>query len=1104
MLNHNIIWESKLNKQSAGKMESYKVGRSSSRNVDDLGVELFAYHIPWKDNCIKVEACNSGSALLTRPVQRGSQLGLHLTMELAASVRHPNAVVMAPALTEAGQSQNFSLPPSSPITSVTQNGGYVSHDDDDVHHTACKTSAVAGGAELKIKYTYRDNGVGDGADDLFHVTPTHYNGGNSALVRKLLTASDKQQVLHVHPSHNTIMNTSPTHMGDDQQQQQQQQHPPDTMGLQKAGMDAAMASLLKDKPTSNDVEQLLNKLTSTDDLGHNVDELMQVIKHMEGGTGSGTGTTSDVPATGDSEPTETIFPDAFDRELFSEVDMIGMCDDETLVEPVVVATTSKEDRASEFLEELHRKQLKLERRSEFLLRRLRKVQARAMGRHVSAEVAGVFELVNRTLRRGARDPTTSTAVSDANNGVPNTQLPGDTSRVTVISEPVVPIGQKTVDRLVQQLHKSAVHEASVARPKHAARYFGSGSLEPSPGGGQRPSAAATASGVISVPPLAVEARDEMERTAGMLQSQLSMVETQLDSDATASSSGAESCDEMQTYNNPHQNFLSIGKRAAWRYANERAAVASRWTWLQAQISDLEYRIRQHNELHRQIRACKGAVTLGEHIISTNASQQQPQSPNAVNGYRGQLPGATKPSLSDDLVNGAVATASSPPSAAGCARIRPLNRSTFRKRKLLQTTGLHTLSKKASRPSNIRCGCVPPVVPCALCTGRTDPTFPRDLPEQLTVPERIALLDPGYHPVLSFPDDISQSIHLEAIMKLPEWQQKTLRANSKSMKGLSKLDRPEKITAGMDNNRPKTKSEHRNKKYNRLLKSGTMNALTNKLKNKVGRGRKPLRMNRKRHNARMAMAQMHSLASESMDEEMEALGGVATATGGDSSLTPSPLSHVVPYRRSRVDSYDIDNIVIPYSVAASTRVEKLQYKEILTPKWRVIDSEFPGRYDVKNNGILRRTSEDSDVEDISDDTIAVRHDKCEHDEKKKFLSYIKFPLTVGRSRANRRTDSRAESSGANTPDPMSPHPGEMFEAASSPLTSPPATPLSMLATNEDTTVQTAALRRRTVSQSRWSEHRCNTPPDTAIELVPPYELRSFPLLEDTCPEIRPVR
>lgn len=228
------------------------------------------------------------------------------------------------------------------------------------------------------------------------------------------------------------------------------------------------------------------------------------------------------------------------------------------------------------------------------------------------------------------------------------------------------------------------------------------------------------------------------------------------------------------------------KRAAWRYANDRAAVASRWTWLQAQISDLEYRIRQHNELHRQIRACKGAVALADAVSDHRSPPPEQQehvdvaddavSPSAVNGYRGQLPGATtspaaKPGdaeqvckqfliaahnfLTGNSLFQAVHNGTMSNNSYTSARTRPLNRTTFRKRKLIQTTGLHALSKKAGRPSNIRCGCVDPVVPCALCTGRADPTFPRDMPEQLTVPERIALLDPGFHPVLSFPDGKKQ-------------------------------------------------------------------------------------------------------------------------------------------------------------------------------------------------------------------------------------------------------------------------------------------------------------------------------------------------------------
>lgn len=147
----------------------------------------------------------------------------------AASVRHSNAVVMAPALTDANQSQNFSLPPSSPINS---NGDYV---------------------------LSRDDGSYDGVSKC----PTAYPDGLKLSDRK----AGKQSL-------GIIMSEGPTPMGDQD----------DTMGLQKAGMDA-VASLLKDKTISNDVEQLLNNLDSVmpgadmggaADIGQNVDELMQV------------------------------------------------------------------------------------------------------------------------------------------------------------------------------------------------------------------------------------------------------------------------------------------------------------------------------------------------------------------------------------------------------------------------------------------------------------------------------------------------------------------------------------------------------------------------------------------------------------------------------------------------------------------------------------------------------------------------------------------------------------------------------------------------------------------------------------------------------------
>lgn len=171
-------------------------------------------------------------------------------------------------------------------------------------------------------------------------------------------------------------------------------------------------------------------------------------------------------------------------------------------------------------------------------------------------------------------------------------------------------------------------------------------------------------------------------------------------------------------------FISRSKRAAWRYAQDRAGIASRWTWLQAQISDLEYRIRQHNELQRQVRAVKGLVILD------NAE--------TVNGYSGVLPGST-------------GRYNLPESEMSASRTRPFLWSFYRKRKLLQVDRLHEVSKRAAKASTVRCSCDHTLPACALCTGRLDPTQTQEPIEQLSVQERLALVDPCYHPVLSFPD-----------------------------------------------------------------------------------------------------------------------------------------------------------------------------------------------------------------------------------------------------------------------------------------------------------------------------------------------------------------
>lgn len=111
----------------------------------------------------------------------------------------------------------------------------------------------------------------------------------------------------------------------------------------------------------------------------------------------------------------------------------------------------------------------------------------------------------------------------------------------------------------------------------------------------------------------------------------------------------------------------------------------------------------------------------------------------------------------------------------------------------------------------------------------------------------------------------------------------------------------------------------------------------------------------------------------------------------------------------------------------------------------------------------------------------------------------MPLGYGRSRSHKRTDSRAESSGANTPDPMSPHPVDHQENTSSPITSPPATPMSLNTEDLIPLPSISVMRRRTISQSRIKERdvikedsRCGSPEH---EEVAPYDMRTFPLTED---------
>jgi len=92
------------------------------------------------------------------------------------------------------------------------------------------------------------------------------------------------------------------------------------------------------------------------------------------------------------------------------------------------------------------------------------------------------------------------------------------------------------------------------------------------------------------------------------------------------------------------------------------------------------------------------------------------------------------------------------------------------------------------------------------------------------------------------------------------------------------------------------------------------------------------------------------------------------------------------------SYDINNIVIPYSMAASTRVERIQYKEIPTPGWRNVNRCFSGKVG------------EIESEMTDDEAYTERHMRCEVNEKRKFADCYRH--TVIRRRPNHLSESTA--------------------------------------------------------------------------------------------------
>ncbi|NXO44388.1 KANL1 protein, partial [Locustella ochotensis] len=561
--------------------------------------------------------------------------------------------------------------------------------------------------------------------------------------------------------------------------------------------------------------------------------------------------------------------------------------------------------------------------------------------------------------------------------------------------------------------------------------------------------------------------EELERFTASGMANLRCSEQAFDSDVTDSSSGGESDieEEELTKADPEQPHVPLRRRAEWRWAADRAAIVSRWNWLQAHVSDLEYRIRQQTDIYKQIRANKGLIVLGE------ASPPDPAVDDSSRPVRAEVklePGADRLSVSGSqpLENLGVSAANTPEShpTKPCGAPRPVNGVintlqpglaehaqgdgqeaeellhkkqrlslvpadgtcvaartrpvlSCKKRRLVRPSTIMPLSKKAHRGSLARCSCdVNPS--CALC-GARGPGTP-DIQYDAPLLERLSQLDSCIHPVLSFPDDVPTSLHFQSMLK-SQWQNKPYE-KTKAPKKLSLKHRapvPPSLADPARKDRHKlvnsfftaAKRSHQKAQADKAHRPPLDDfSAVSKAERAPERSAQPPAFDKKRlrdcssersevlkhhtdvggpsYLSAAVTPTPHSPIARQLSTSSEGSAPASSTSQGTSgtAVNPTSLSHVVlvlqqPRRRRGESSFDINNIVIPMSVAATTRVEKLQYKEILTPSWREVDI----------SALKANPEEDNEeVEDLSDSAFAARHGKCEEMERARWLWSTSVP------------------------------------------------------------------------------------------------------------------
>lgn len=482
----------------------------------------------------------------------------------------------------------------------------------------------------------------------------------------------------------------------------------------------------------------------------------------------------------------------------------------------------------------------------------------------------------------------------------------------------------------------------------------------------------------------------------------------LDSEATASSSSDEEPVEEKICS--RISSISSSSCCEKQWLEERAELSSRWTWLELRLAELEGRILQLEGVHKHIRSMKGRVVLADSQPLTDRQIQQtllkemaglsctasdpdnePCSPTRLlhnierqSAQLSQIVNSLMPPLSFSPLSKQSQTCKDrrtlPSGQRGdvflpvsskrkrlgtrrlfkadascvCARTRPLV--TYHKPRLFTFNSYGSGSPLHSRKSTATFSSSLSSSSCS-CYSSCDPIVSCSDPDCSSSGVSSDTFSFRRHPVSSLSFGTPTSHHVKRVPGREVWSQRPLVVNSPANY------KRHSSTPLHNSHEYKQNARHRKSRVMGLSPIRLLVSARSRHSKASQRRRKRRRIRRLLEDEEDALYQLCDPA-ESSDDVLEE---------SYSHASHKQASQGFVRKRQGENVYNINNIVIPMPLV---KVEKLQYKEILIPSWRVVDIQ------------PLMEMEPEKAEALSDEVFAQRHLALEQKEKLRWSSWDK--------------------------------------------------------------------------------------------------------------------